>query len=128
MDSLVLLKHLHVTCAGISFVGFFLRGLGKIRHAAFMQQRWVRIAPHLVDTTLLLTAIAMVMISQQYPGATAWINAKIIGLLVYIGLGTIVIKARVSDRTRLLAWLAALTTFIYIVGVAITRNPMSFLS
>lgn len=128
MDSFVLLKHLHATCAGISFIGFFLRGLGKIRHAAFMQQRWVRIAPHLIDSTLLITAIAMVILSQQYPGATGWINAKIIGLLVYIGLGTVVIKANVSDRTRTMVWLAALITFIYIIGVAIKRNPMSFLS
>lgn len=126
MDHYLLFKHLHITCAVISFVGFFIRGIGKLRHAAFMEARWIKIAPHIVDTLLLLSAIALVMITQQYPGEAAWINAKIAALIVYIGLGMVVIKAKVSDRTRLIAWLAALATFVYLLAVAKAHNPLPF--
>lgn len=128
MDSYILIKMLHVSCAALSFIGFFIRGIGKLRHASFMDARWIKIAPHLIDTVLLVSAIALVMIVQQYPGQAGWIDAKITGLLVYIGLGMVAFKAKVSDRTRLIAWLAALLTFFYIVGAAMTRNPLSFLA
>lgn len=126
MEYYLTLKLLHIGCAVISFISFFIRGIGKLRHAAFMDSRWVKIAPHLVDTLLLLSAIALVMITQQYPGETAWINAKIAALLVYIGLGVVVIKAKVSDRTRLIAWFGALATFGYILAVAKSHQPLPF--
>jgi hypothetical protein len=62
------------------------------RQVAALQQPLVRVLPHIVDTVLLASAIAMAVISAQYPFAAGWLTAKLIGLLIYIGCGTMALK------------------------------------
>lgn len=60
------LKHLHVTCVLASGVGFLLRGMWMLAGRP-LSKRWVRILPHVVDTALVASAIALAVISHQYP-------------------------------------------------------------
>ena len=53
--------------------------------------------------------------------------AKIVGLLVYIGLGMMALRLGRTPALRAIAWVAALATFGWIVTVAITKNPLGFL-
>ncbi len=69
-----------------------------------LQSIWVKIIPHINDTVLLVSAIILVVLSLQYPITTAWINAKIIALLIYIILGTIALKRGKTMRIRVIAW------------------------
>ena len=118
------LKYLHVTCVIVSGSGFFLRGLWMLSDSPRLNQRWVRIVPHVVDTTLLGSAISMAVISAQYPFAQNWLTAKVIGLLVYILCGTMALKRGKSKATRAVYFGAALLAFAYIVIVALTRSPL----
>lgn len=112
-----------MTSAGLSISLFILRGIWMLRESPRLRERWVRIVPHVIDTVLLASAIAMVIISHQYPGQQPWLTAKVIALFAYIGLGTVALKRGRTRRTRILAWLAALLVFAYIVATALTRNP-----
>lgn len=89
-----------------------------------MQQRWVRIAPHIIDTALLGSAITLAMMLNISPLETPWLLAKIIALLLYITLGTIAIKRGKSKRIRLGAWLGAQIVFLYIVLTALSHDPL----
>jgi uncharacterized membrane protein SirB2 len=122
------IKYLHVTCVMISVAGFFLRGLLMLVDSPIRQQRWLRWAPHVNDTVLLAAAIALSVQSTQYPFIQPWLTAKVFGLIVYIVLGSIALKAGRSLATRGIAWLAALVTFAYVVTVALSRNPWGFLA
>lgn len=122
--SIVLLKSLHIGCAAISYVLFFMRGIWSWRNSPRLQRRWVKIAPHLVDTLLLASAIVLAMQLNISPFNSPWLLAKIVALLLYIGLGTIAIKRGKTPRIRLLAWLAAQLVFCYIVATAIAHDPM----
>lgn len=122
MISYLALKHLHVSCALLSGAFFTLRGIWMLRESARLQQRWVRIAPHIIDTLLLASALTMVFWSGQYPFVQPWLTAKVLALLAYIVLGTIALKRGKSKRTRVLAFAAALAVFGYIVSVALTRQ------
>jgi uncharacterized membrane protein SirB2 len=64
------------------------------------------------------------MIGPEQP----WILAKIVALILYIGVGTIAIKRGKTPATRGAAALVAIAIFVYIVGVAIRHNPMSWLA
>jgi len=119
------LKHLHVTCVIISGSGFFLRGMWMLSDSPCLNQRWVRIVPHVVDTTLLGSAISMVVITSQYPLAQDWLTAKLIGLLVYILCGTIALKRGKTKATRAVFFAVAVLAFTYIVTVALTRSPLA---
>ncbi|MDO8262441.1 MAG: SirB2 family protein [Gallionella sp.] len=124
--SYLLLKHFHGTCAVISFTLFFLRGIWSFNGSAIMRQRWTKVVPHVVDTLLLASALTLAFTIGQYPFVDAWLTAKVIGLIMYIGLGLVALKYAKSKTTRITAWLAALAVFIYIVLVALTHNPVPF--
>jgi uncharacterized membrane protein SirB2 len=120
--SYFLLKHLHVSCVVVSGLGFFLRGILMLRGSPLLRARWVRVSPHLVDTLLLGSAVGLVVVSGQYPWVVAWVAAKIAGLLVYIGLGTMALRRGRTREQRAAYWIGALLSFGYIVSVALTRD------
>lgn len=120
------IKLVHVTSAAISVAGFLVRGLWMLADSPRLRERWVRIAPHVVDTILLASAIYLAVTIRQYPGVNPWLTAKVAALVVYIVLGSIGLKRGKTRRIRIIAWLAALATFAYIVGVALTRNATVF--
>ena len=118
------LKIVHVSCVAASYALFVVRGIWMMRESSHLQHRCVRIVPHLVDTLLLASAVALAVMSHQYPLANGWLTAKVAGLLIYIGLGTVALKRGRTRRVRVTAWLAAQAVFFYIVAVAITRQPL----
>ncbi|MCB1719271.1 MAG: SirB2 family protein [Candidatus Competibacteraceae bacterium] len=120
------LKHIHITAVTLSGALFLLRGLWMLLNSPRLQQRWVRIVPHLIDTVLLASAIAMVLISAQYPFVQSWLTAKVLALLVYIALGMLALKPHRPKAVRVVCWLAALAVFGYIVLVALRHNPWPF--
>lgn len=119
-----MLKLIHISSVVLSFSLFFMRGIGRLRGSPIMQQRWVKIAPHSVDTVLLVSAVLLAIQLGYSPINSPWLTAKIIALLFYIGLGMVAFRFAKTPRTRLLAWLAALLTFAYIVGAAMTHDPL----
>jgi len=124
MPDPLILKSIHVTCVACSYLLFVLRGIWMLRTSPHLQQRWIKIAPHVVDTVLLASAIALAWQYALSPLETPWLAAKILALLLYIAIGSIALKRGKSRRTRLLAWLSAQAVFLYIVSVAVTHDPM----
>lgn len=118
------LKHLHMTFAVLSGAFFLLRGIWMLSGSTLLQRRWVRIAPHIIDTLLLASAVVLAVWSSQYPLQQSWLTAKVIALVAYIGLGTVALKRGRTPQVRGLAFVAALACFGYILAVAVTKNPL----
>lgn len=118
------LKHLHVTTVYITIALFLLRGFWMVAQSPMLQKRWVRVVPHVNDTILLLSAIALAVLIQQYPFVNSWLTAKVIGLIVYIGLGLVALRFGRTRGIRIAAFIAALITIGYVYNVAKTHNPM----
>ena len=119
-------KVIHVTCVALSFSGFFIRGIWMLRDSGMLRRRWVRIAPQIIDTLLLLSAIALAFQLRFSPLEQPWLLAKIIALFLYIGVGLIALRFGQNKSTRLLAWLLGLLIFIYIVSVALSKSVLGF--
>ncbi|MCP5282997.1 MAG: SirB2 family protein [Rhodoferax sp.] len=119
------IRLLHITCAGISISLFLLRGVLQFSGVDWRRWRWLRIAPHVNDTVLLGAAIALSLYSHQYPLAQGWLSAKVLALLLYIGLGSIAFRRGRPRGQQFAAFVAALLTVSYIVAVAIHRSPMA---
>ena len=124
--NLILVKSIHITCVVLSYTLFFLRGVWLIQNSPRLHRRWVKIVPHVVDTTLLASAITLAIGIRQYPGVDAWLTAKVVGLLLYIGLGMVALRFGKTMRVRITAWVAAQLVFFYIVAVALTHSPLPF--
>ena len=116
------IKHIHITCALLSGSLFFIRGCWMCADSSMLQRRWVKIAPHLIDTFLLTTAIIMAVWSQQYPFVVNWLSAKLVALILYIFLGTIALKCGKTKNKKITAFILALVVFIYILTVAISKQ------
>lgn len=122
--SYLALKHLHVTCVVLSGLGFALRGWWMLRDSPRLKARLARVVPHVVDSLLLGSALLMAWQSGQYPFAQSWLTAKFFGLLAYILLGTMALKRGKTRNQRALFLILALAAYAYIVGIALTRNPL----
>jgi len=122
------IKHLHVTCVVLSALGFLLRGYWMISGSPLLKSLPARVMPHIIDSTLLLSAITLAVLIRQYPFEAAWVTAKVIGLLAYIVLGTIALKRGRTRSQRIAAFIAALSVYAWIVSVALTKNAGGYLS
>jgi uncharacterized membrane protein SirB2 len=116
------LRAVHIGCVGISISLFAARGAMQMRGVDWRRWRWLRVAPHANDTLLLTAAIAMTIISHQYPLAQAWLTAKVLALGVYVVLGSIALRPGIALRKRAIAMTAAMASVAYIVAVAVTRS------
>ena len=122
------LKVIHQSAVAISFAGFFARGVGMLRDAAWVKHRLAKTLPHLVDTVLIVSAVWLAAILRLTPSGAPWIAAKIAGLLVYIGIGMVALRFGRTRRVRASAWIVAMLTFAWIVSVAISKDPRGFVS
>ena len=121
----IFLKYVHVSCVILSGCGFVLRGVWMLADSPLLRQRWVKVFPHVVDTALLASAIALAIISSQYPLAQSWLTAKVIGLIAYILCGAIALKRGKTKTVRAVFFVVALLIFAYIVLVALNRSPLA---
>ncbi|MGA7180580.1 MAG: SirB2 family protein [Thiobacillaceae bacterium] len=119
-----LLKHAHVTTVTITFVLFVTRGIWMLVESPRLQAKWVRILPHVNDAILLASGIGLAVLMGQYPLVNSWLTAKLLALIAYIVLGTIALKRGKTRSIRTTAFLMALAVFAYLIGVALTHNPL----
>jgi len=120
------IRQLHMSLALISLMGFVIRAWWAIRGSTMLEQRWVKIAPHIIDTLLLTTAVLLMIILRQHPGSQSWIAAKLVALVFYIGFGTLAIKRAPTPASKAIFLGLAIATFGYIIGVAIAHHPASW--
>lgn len=118
------LKLIHVASAFLSITGFAARGVLMLRGSALLRARFVRVAPHVVDTVLLASAVGLAWMSGRYPFAQDWLSAKLIALVLYVLLGSIALKRGRTRATRALAFALALCCALYIVSAALTRSAL----
>jgi uncharacterized membrane protein SirB2 len=123
------IRLVHIWAVVASGALFALRGLmllaGARSFAMALPVRWLAYA---IDTVLLTAALMLMTIVQQYPFMHAWLTAKVVLLVVYIGLGVIAFRPAASRTARLGGWLAALAVFGFIVTVARAHHPLGLFS
>jgi uncharacterized membrane protein SirB2 len=127
-DTYSVLKSVHVAAAAVSAALFALRGGWMMAAPERLRRRWVRIVPHVIDTVLLVSAIALAVMLDNFSATGGWLTAKVVALVAYIVLGTIALKRGRTLHVRVVAFVAALATFAYIVSVALTKSPAGFLA
>ncbi|HUY83340.1 MAG TPA: SirB2 family protein [Steroidobacteraceae bacterium] len=88
----------------------------------------LRYASYVIDSALLAAAVLLTLIIRQYPFVEAWLTAKVLLLAVYVVLGSIALKRARTRAGCAAATLGAWATYAAIIGVAVTREPTSWLA
>ncbi len=119
------LKHTHLLLVALSLSLLVLRFVLSLKGSALLQRKFLKIAPHVVDTLLLLSAVGLMLTINQYPFVTPWLTDKFIGVLAYIALGVMAFKGR-TLTLRVFAFIGAIGWLVLVVKVAITKTPVLF--
>ena len=122
------LKTTHTVLAFLTLSGFLLRGYWTLRDSPLIRHKLTRIAPHVIDTLFLASGIALVVEINLAIMQNTWLLAKLIGLVVYIGLGMVAMRFGRTREVRMLAFVGAVATYAYIVGTAMAKSPLSWLA
>lgn len=124
----MLTKMLHTFAAVLTICGFILRGYWMMRESQLLQHRITKILPHIVDTLFLLAGIALVWMLGLNVFTQPWLLAKFAGLIAYILLGTFALKRGKTMEIRITAFVLALAVYAWVVGVAVSKSPASWLA
>ncbi len=122
------IKYLHIGCVVLSFTGFMIRSLYLLFRPEKLSQAWLKYPPHLVETGLLLSALAMLPMLGQYPFVDHWLTAKLVAMFLYIGFAGYALHSARSMATKLTFVLLSLSLFIYIIGAALHHHAGSWFS
>lgn len=122
------LKLVHMIAATLTIAGFVLRGFWMLSDSDKLQHPLVRVLPHIIDTVFLLAGIGLIVTLHLPVLLPGWLQIKIAALLVYIVLGTIALKRGKTKRIRAIAFVLALLTFAYVVGVALSKSAASWIT
>jgi uncharacterized membrane protein SirB2 len=115
MEYYALVKHIHMSAASLSLLGFLLRGYWMLKESPLLQAKLTKILPHIIDTTLLASAIYLF---QAYSFEVNWIVAKMALLVAYIVVGTIAIKRGKTKTTRVIAFVVSIAIILSIFAIA----------
>jgi len=118
------LKHLHTTLITLTVLFFIVRWGWTVSGSAMIQRRWVKISPHVIDTALLVSALSIAWMGWRWPVVPHdWITAKVIALLLYIGLATFALKRASTPVGKTVAFVGALAVYGYMLAVALAKTP-----
>lgn len=115
-----MIKLIHLIFIFSSLISFSGRMALSVFKPSLLQNKFIKIAPHVIDTLLLLSGITLVIQGNWLDGEFGWIISKLILLLGYIGFG--VMAMRFNGIKRWVAFVAAIGCFIAIFITGITKN------
>ena len=112
----------------LTISGFLLRGYWTLTGSDLRNNRASRIVPHVIDTLFFASGVLLIVTLHLDWMRQPWLLAKFAGLFFYIGLGMVAFRFGRAPRIRLLAFVGAVVSFIYIVGAALAKSPASWLA
>ena len=116
--------HIHtVICSGALFA---LRGGAALLGAKWPYHWLPRYGSYTIDTILLTSAS---MLFSMLPGAmfaNGWLSTKLALLVLYIILGVMAMRQKLTRTWRATFYFLALTTFFLMFGIARMHNPIGW--
>ncbi len=121
------IKHLHMGLALISILGFMARGGWLLFTGSKPGHTFVRIAPHVVDTLLLISGIVLLGLYGWAFLGQSWMWVKLLFVIFYIGAGIAAFKAP-AGAPRWGLFLLAVLLFFQTMAIAFSKQPAGLLT
>lgn len=119
-----MLKHLHMTIAVISILLFTFRFALTLVNSNKLSLKWLKIAPHIIDTLLLGLGIALAIKLSLNPAEQLWLAEKIFAVLAYVFTGYYTLKLARNRTMQIIGFLGALGWVMLIVRIAISKETV----
>lgn len=119
-------KHLHMTLAVISVALFTFRFALTLMQSAQLNKKWLKIAPHIIDTLLLALGVAMAIKLAINPLEQLWLGEKLLAVVAYIFTGYYTLKLARNRPMQIIGYLGAMGWIGLIVRIAMTKQTYLF--
>jgi uncharacterized membrane protein SirB2 len=116
-------KHLHLTFMLLSVLLFLTRFVLTLKASPMLQKKILKIAPHVIDTLWIVSAISLCVMVQQYPFVNAWVTEKLLAFVMYIFMVIFALKLAKTNLMRIIGCVGALSWLAYAGMVAVTKHP-----
>lgn len=116
------MKHIHLTLAAISISLFIFRFVLSLMDSPKLQQKWLKIAPHVIDTFLLLVGIGMWAKFALSPLEQMWFAEKLIGVVAYIFTGVYTLKFARNNTMKIFGFLGAMGWVMLIARAGLSKE------
>ncbi|MDP5254231.1 MULTISPECIES: SirB2 family protein [unclassified Vibrio] len=122
------LKHFHFLTIGVSVVMLSLRYVLVMMNSPKVNHKFLKVFPHVNDTFLLLSGIALISMTGFIPftDAAPWLTEKLTCVLAYIALGFFALKLANNKLLRTFAFLGAIGWLAMAGKIAVTKMPVLF--
>lgn len=122
----LIVKTIHMTCALLSFTGFLWRAYLMVIDSKWLNHKAVLLVPHLIDGIFLTCGFWMAFMVNFGLFNQPWLSMKVLLLMFYLFFVGQTLSRGHTRQIRIAAFFCGVTTFVYIVGIAITKTPISW--
>lgn len=113
-----------MTLALISVLLFTYRFILTVMASEKLNQKWLKISPHIIDTFLLVIGISLAVKLHINPLEQLWLAEKILALFAYIFTGYYTLKLARNKAMQIFGYLGAMGWVMLMVRLAMTRETM----
>lgn len=124
----VALKHIHLVTIALSATLLSIRFVLMMMNSPKRNNRFLKVFPHIVDTALLVSGIALIFITGFIPftDAAPWLTNKITCVLAYIALGFFSLKLTKNNLLKIFGFFGALGWLVMAANIAVSKSPTLF--
>ncbi|MFQ6372175.1 SirB2 family protein [Shewanella sp. YIC-542] len=119
-------KYFHLLMIGLSVMFLSVRFVLKLAQSAWMERKLLKVAPHVIDTLLLLSGVVLCFMIKQYPFVDAWMTEKLGAVVAYIVLAIAAMNSARGKTFRIFAFLGALGWLVFAAKVAYVKQAVFF--
>nr|WP_216613477.1 SirB2 family protein [Vibrio sp. 99-8-1] len=118
------LKNIHLLSIALSAILLSVRFALVMANSQLIDKKFIKIAPHVVDTVLLLTGIGLIISLGFIPftAGTEWFTQKVTCILAYFALGFFALKMAKNKLLRIFAFFGALGWLVMAANIAMTKT------
>ncbi len=107
-----IVKHAHLSIIALTFIFFIVNFVLTMKGSDKVNNKLLKIGPHILYTLFVLTFIYLVSVINLYPFVNGWASSKLSGFVFYVLSITFALKWAKSTLWRIVAFISAVFWFV----------------
>ena len=108
----MIVKNIHLTIISLTFIFFIINFVLTMKESDKVNNKILKIGPHILYTLFILTFIYLVSVINLYPFVNGWASSKLGGFVLYILSITFALKWAKSMVWRIVGFISAVFWFV----------------
>ena len=108
----MIVKNIHLTIISLTFIFFIINFVLTMKGSDKVNNKILKIGPHILYTLFILTFIYLVSVINLYPFVNGWASSKLGGFVIYVLSITFALKWAKSMVWRIVGFVSAVFWFV----------------